>query len=202
MKRRAALLMLLLLVAAGSASAARENLQFRMTAFDRFMAYTMGPTGIPVKIPVPMEYASQELASAALTTFWIREDDMADVRQDGALPERHGWMSGKIAADVHYEVAQDLFTGLEDPRSSESLRAQMTELTVERLDHPKYPAVLLSGKQKSSGNRVYTLYLALDIGNNVGYVTLQPAGNDRNVGETLWRALRKGLLEIGHRPRR
>lgn len=201
MNRWVARLMCTWLLSGALMAAPRDHLQFRMMALDRFMTYTMGPTGIPVKIPVPMAYQAEQLVPAALTTHWLHEDDLAQARRGDTLSDRRGHMVGQIAADVRYDRTLAQFIGLEDGPAADRLRAELGDVTMERLEHDRYPAVLLSGKYKSTRKWVYQLYLALDIGTSVATITLHPQGNDRLTGETLWRALRKSLIDSGHQPR-
>lgn len=201
MKRLLAMLMCTWLLSGALSAAPRDNLQFRLMALDRFMTYTMGPTGIPVKIPVPMAYQAEPADPAQRTTWWLHENDLAQMRRGEPLSERHGHMAGQLAADVQYDRSLAQFIGLEDRAGAASLRAELGDVQMERLEHARYPAVLLSGKDKATRRWIYQLYLALDIGSSVATVTLHPQGNDRLTGETLWRALRKSLIDSGHAPR-
>lgn len=187
---------LLLTVLLGGAAWSRGELQFSLERLDRFMQQIVAPSPLRVTIPVPMEYAPL-LLDDGKSSYWMREADAAKATKQGQLPARAGYMVGKLSDEVRYDAAARHFVGIEDAAGGSALRARMRDLSLERLDHPTQPAILLSGREQDSGRWVFVLYLAMPEGSGVAQIEMHPKSNDRKVGDILWGSLRKSLLETG-----
>jgi hypothetical protein len=120
----------------------------------------LGNINIPIVVPTEFEPASLPKANFGYS-YWMNPSDVSASNASGNLPEKNGYVYGKLTPNVGYDARRNFFIGIEEPESIEQARRQMSGLTIERYKFGPYPIVLLSF---SIGNKpIYSMYVATKI---------------------------------------
>lgn len=188
-------LRLVLLMLAPTIAHAASAVAIKHIEFDAFMGKAIS-TSIKLPIPMPVEYEHAEFPRAPIDhSYWMRPEDVSKVVSSGDLPSENGYISGQISPNVGYDKTKDLFMGMEDPQSLSKLKTTFPTLSIDRYNYRGTPILLMRLVAPDSGKLVYAMYVALNIADNVAFITFRPAKNSREIGDSVWSALRENLLK-------
>jgi hypothetical protein len=176
-----------LTAAAGNAS----EIAVKQVTLDEFMqGHVMGNIQVPVIVPKEFEPAKLPKANFGYS-YWMKPGDVSASNTSGDLPETNGYMFGTLSPNVGYDDRRNIFIGLEDSDSIAQAKKILSELKLERYKFGKHAVVLLSFSM--NGKRAYSMYVATNIDTNVVYIAIRPAGNSREIGDSIWNQLKKSL---------
>lgn len=168
-----------------------SDMAVKKVTLDEFMqGNVQGHINVPVIVPT--EYEPAILPKANLDyAYWMNPNDVAASNASGDLPEKNGYMYGKLSLGVGYDARRNIFIGLEEPESIKKAKQQTSGLTMERYKFGKHAIVLLSYSIEKKP--VYSMYVATNIDTNVVYIALRPPGNSQKIGDQIWSQLKASL---------
>jgi hypothetical protein len=176
-----------------AADPAASCVAFRAVPFDTFMRNTF-TVSVPLSIPVPQGYEPANFGSEMMGySYWMLPKEMAKARRSHNLPAKTGYLYGKLSLDVGYDSQRDFFPGVDPsalpPGAFSNLRLYRAtvgghallfyEVTLDKLDR-----------------KVYSLYVALNRGDQAAYLTYVPPKNDRRLGDCHWTAFRESVNAV------
>lgn len=176
-----------------AADPAPSCVAFRAVPFDTFMRNNF-TVSVPVEIPVPLGYEPADFGSEMMGySYWMLPKEMAKAKKSHNLPAKTGYLYGKLSLDVGYDAQRDIFPGVDPtalpPGAFSNLRLYRAtvgghallfyEITIDKLDR-----------------KVYSLYVALNRGNQTAYLTYVPPNNDKRLGDCHWMAFRESVNAV------
>jgi hypothetical protein len=164
--------------------------------------------GVAVELPLRFRLPDGFVAAPAdgVQTWWMSEEDRADVRRDDSVTPRDGFFSVTISMNVGYDRGRDLFfgggpgDGDETSMVAEYVRAGVEDVMVERFDVNGIPVLFVKGRQ--GDRRIAMCYLATLIDTNVVYLFYSHPTPFREVDGTRWMEMKRAILSSGTATRR